>query len=192
MDKNTNSPILYWITGLSGAGKTTIAKELYYTLKKRVKNIVLLDGDQLRVVFGNNKGYSIEQRLALSRQYCNLCKMLIDQDIHVICATISMFNQIRDWNSNNIDGYLEIYVRVPMDILIKRDQKQLYSRALKKEISGVMGIDIPYEEPCNPDMIINNDGATSPDLLAKQIIKFSGLYECKQNSLNSGDTILID
>ena len=174
MDEKTKSPILYWITGLSGAGKTTIAKELYYFLKKRVKNIVLLDGDQLRAVFGNNKGYSLEERLALSLQYCNLCKMLIDQDIHVICATISMFNQIRDWNRNNIDNYLEIYVRVPMDILIKRDQKQLYSRALKKEICGVMGIDIPYEEPCNPDLIIDNNGTTSPDILAKQIIKLSG------------------
>jgi adenylylsulfate kinase-like enzyme len=162
---------LYWLTGLAGAGKTTIGRELYSLIKTKKSNIVFLDGDILREVFGKNMDYSTDERIKIAFQYSRLCKLLTEQGIDVICATISMFKECRQWNRDNIPGYHEIYIRVPLDILIKRDQKQLYSRALKGVIQQVMGIDIPFDEPETPDMILDNDGSKSPNFLATYIFK---------------------
>jgi len=162
---------LYWITGLAGAGKTTIGRELYSLIKTKKSNVVFLDGDILREVFGKNMGYSTDERIKIAFQYSRLCKLLTEQGIDVICATISMFKECRQWNRDNIPCYHEIYIRVPLEILIKRDQKQLYSRALNGEIQQVMGIDIPFYEPERADLIVDNDGSKAPNSLATYIFK---------------------
>ena len=149
--------MVYWITGLSGAGKTTLGQLLYHSQKAEGENVVILDGDELREII-NNKDYSYEGRKQVATQYSRMCKMLSDQGIDVIICTISMFDEVRDWNRKNIENYCEIYIEVPIEELIRRDQKQLYSRALKKEVKNVMGIDADFEEPKNPDVIIRNDG----------------------------------
>jgi len=163
---------LYWITGLSGAGKTTIARELYTIMKDTKSNVVYLDGDIMREVFNAIKDYSQQERLKLAMQYSRLCKLLTDQNIDVICATISMFPQCWEWNRQHIPKYREIYIRVPMDILIQRDQKRLYSQALKGKTKHVMGIDIPFTEPEEPHLTLENEGNESPELLAKQILQY--------------------
>jgi len=166
-----NTASLYWLTGLSGAGKSTIGKELYALLRKQKLNVVYFDGDILREVFGGTGGYSLDERFKLAMQYCHLAKMLTDQGIDVICATISLFKECWEWNRQYIPEYREIYIKVSMEILIQRDQKQLYSRALKGEIQQVMGVDIPLNEPEFPDLILENPGNTTPQFLAKQILK---------------------
>lgn len=155
MDKG----IVYWITGLSGAGKTTIAKLLYDKLKSKKDNVVFLDGDVLREVFGSDIGYSQEDRRKSAMRNSRLCKELSEQGIDVICATISMFDTCREWNRKNIKNYKEIYIKVPMNVLIERNQKGLYSGALNGDIKNVMGIDIDFQEPKNPDMVVINDGS---------------------------------
>lgn len=152
----------YWITGLSGAGKTTIGNLLYRHIKCQNGNIVLLDGDILRQIF-HNTDYTLEGRKKLALQYSGLCKMLNEQGIDVIICVVGMFQACRDWNRKEIQNYKEIYLKVNMEELIRRDQKQLYSRALKKEIDNVMGIDIPIEEPKKPDIIVDNSGKDSPE-----------------------------
>lgn len=149
--------IVYWITGLSGAGKTTLGQLLYRDQKAKKENVAILDGDELREII-NNKDYSGEGRKQVAKQYSRMCKMLSDQGIDVIICTISMYDEVREWNRENIENYCEIYIEVPMDELIRRDQKQLYSRALKKELTNVMGIDADFEAPKNPDIKIYNDG----------------------------------
>ncbi|WMJ81318.1 adenylyl-sulfate kinase [Clostridium sp. MB40-C1] len=161
---------VYWVTGLSGAGKTTIAKLLYEKLKKNKDNVVFLDGDILREIFGNDLGYSSSDRKKSAMRNSRICKELSEQGIDVVCATISMFNECRIWNRENIKNYKEIYIKVPIEILIQRDQKKLYSRALKGEIKNVMGIDIDFEEPKNPDIVILNDGSVKPKDILSQII----------------------
>ena len=161
-----NQGTVYWITGLSGAGKTTIGKLLYNNLKGTKNNVVFLDGDLLREVFGNDLGYSKNERYISAMRNARLCKMLSDQGIDVVCATISMFHDVRSWNRIHIEKYKEIYLKVPMEVLLKRNQKGLY----KKKIENLVGLGIPMEEPENPDFLIENNGRKTPDEIAELII----------------------
>lgn len=158
---------VYWITGLSGAGKTIIGKCLYTELKKKKANIIFLDGDILREVFGADLGYTREDRHRSAMRNARISKMISLQGIDVICCTISMFNDVRDWNRNNIKNYREIYLKVSNEILIKRNQKGLYESS-KNELVG-FGVDVEY--PQYPDLIINNDGEKCPEEIAKNIMK---------------------
>ena len=99
-----------------------------------------------------------------------LCKMLTDQGIDVIIAVIGMRHEYREWNRAHIKHYCEIYLEVPMAELIRRDSKQIYSRALRKELTNVYGIDISYEEPKTPDVHIINDSSNTPDEVCQMIV----------------------
>ncbi len=150
---------VFWITGLSGAGKTTIGKLLYEKIRSAKENVVFLDGDILREVFGNDLGYSAEDRRVSAGRNARICKMLGDQGIDVVCCTISMFEEVRKWNRQNNTNYREIYLKVPVHILENRNQKGMYSNN-KSELVG-FGVDM--EEPENPDMIFENDGSKTPE-----------------------------
>ena len=130
---------LYWITGLSGAGKTTIGTLLYSHLKKNKDNVIFLDGDALRKIFGVTDKYSISERKILAMSYSRLCKYFVEQNIDVVIATISMFHEVREWNCKNIENYNEIYIKVPIQTLINRDQKKLYVQSFARGIKGCYG-----------------------------------------------------
>ena len=149
--------MVIWIIGLAGAGKTVIGKELYNELKKKYSNIVFLDGDIIREIMGNDLGHTIEDRKKNSDRICRLCKTLDEQGIHIICSILSLFHESQEWNRQNYKQYHEIYIDVSMDILIKRDQKQLYTKALNGNIKNVVGLDISFEHPKKPDYIIHNN-----------------------------------
>jgi adenylyl-sulfate kinase len=170
MTTNTKGTV-YWITGLSGAGKTTIGRLFYDHLKALDRNIIFLDGDILREVFGNDLSHTLEDRKISAGRNSRLCKMLADQGTDVVCATISMFKDCRQWNRDQIENYKEIYIRAPIDVLKSRDSKKLYSRAEKGEIKNIMGIDLKIEEPENPDIILDNDGKSTPDELTNKLLK---------------------
>ena len=102
-----NKGTLYWITGLSGSGKTTIAEVLYKHIKLKYTNTIFLDGDILREVLGcKDTSYEKESRKKLAMQYSRLSKLFTDQGINVIFATISMFDEVRVWNRGNISKYI--------------------------------------------------------------------------------------
>lgn len=166
------SGTVYWITGLAGAGKSTIGKALYNQLSKQFDNLVFLDGDEIREIFGNDLGYSEEDRRKNAFRISRLCKYLSDQGIHVVCSTISMFHDVRDWNRKHITNYKEIYLKVPIDLLVKRDQKGLYSKAISGEITNVLGITSNFEEPKAPDLVLHNDGSRSPEAMAEAIAHY--------------------
>jgi adenylylsulfate kinase len=153
---------VYWITGLSGAGKTTIGRLFYEKLKRDFPNTVFLDGDILREVFGADLGYTEMERRKCAMRYARLCDMLQRQDLNVVCCTISMFEAVREWNRRHIDSYKEIYVKVSMDTLCRRDQKGLYSGNTEEKEKEVTGIQIPFEEPRNSDLVLENDGELTP------------------------------
>ncbi len=172
---------VYWITGLSGAGKTTIGKIFYEKLKKEYPDTVFLDGDVLRKVFGDDLGYTREDRRKCAMRYSRLCALLGGQGINVICCTISMFDSVREWNRTNIHNYTEIYVKVSMKTLRARDQKGLYSGNTNEKEKDVVGVQMDFEEPKRPDLILLNDGEMRPEELAEQI---AGLEA--QEKINAG------
>lgn len=149
---------VYWITGLSGAGKTTIGKQLYQAIKQKKENVIFLDGDILREVFGNDLGYSREERYQCAMRYAKICHMIAQQNIDVVICTISMFHEVRQWSRRNIEGYKEIYIRVPIEVLKRRDQKGLYSGIEDGTAEKVVGMDLELELPQMPDVIVDNDG----------------------------------
>ena len=163
---------VYWITGLSGSGKTTIARLVVEKFGER--RPVLLDGDELRDVFGGGFGYSREDRLRLAMVYSRLCRALAAQGFDVVIATIAMYSDIRGWNRSNIRNYFEIYLRVPVEVLASRDPKGLYARARRGEVRDVMGIDLTFDEPEHPHLVIDNFGACTPQQAADAVFSAIG------------------
>lgn len=155
-----------WITAFSGAGKTTVSQRLASVIRQKYGiNPIILDGDLLRTALGDKIGHSHEDRLFLAGCYGRMAKLLQDQGHVVICATISMFHSVREWNRKNIPGYLEIYLRVPEYERKIRDTKRVYAG------QNVVGMDIQAEEPANPDLVIDNYGAITPELAVEQILR---------------------
>ncbi len=155
---------VYFFTGLSGAGKTTLGGLFYRRLHAKKPNVVFLDGDQIRPVFGEDSGYTHESRLHWASRIFRVCKLLSDQGIDVVCCSISMFHQVRAWNRENITNYREIYVRVKKETLMTRNQKGLYTSG-----HNVVGIDLPFDEPSQSHLIIQNDGEHTPLELVERI-----------------------
>lgn len=149
--------MVIWIIGLSGAGKTTLANELVERLRKDNLKVVLLDGDIIRNLFKNDVDHSIEGRRRNAERLSFLSKFLAYEGIHVVAAVLSIFPEWQDWNRENIPGYTEIYLKVSLDTLLRREIKNLYGAALKGEIKNVVGIDIPFPEPVKSDLVINNE-----------------------------------
>ncbi len=162
---------VFWITGLSGAGKTTIGRLFFEKFKAEHDKTVFFDGDELRKAVASDLGYSEDARRECAMRYSRLCKLLADQEINVIICTISMFHSVRDWNRSNIPDYKEIYVRVPMEVLRKRDQKGLYSGNTSETDKNVVGVTFEFEEPTNPDIIIDNDGSKEPEEIVRNILE---------------------
>ena len=163
--------MVYWFTGLSGAGKTTLGKLWLEELKMHGENPIFLDGDELRFVFGGDLGYSEQDRRKSAMRNARICEMLSKQGFTVICCTISMFDSVRDYNRENIPDYREIYVKVSPEVLKKRDQKGLYTGA----DSDVAGVHFSVEEPNTSDIVLENSGEIPPEkqieILRNQFLK---------------------
>lgn len=167
---------LYWVTGLSGAGKTTIGNRLYYQMRQKEDNIVLLDGDILKQIAGKDLGYDREARIERGYRYSSLCKVLTDQGIHVIICTIAMYDEIRDWNRRNIENYVEVFLDVDLETLRKRNRKGLYSAN-----TNVAGINVEVEFPKAPDIVIVNDGTGSLEEDVRKILEYQVIPKKKWN-----------
>lgn len=157
MEMNEAKGTVYFFTGLSGAGKTTIGSLFHSRLKAKKPNVVRLDGDLFRPVYLEDIGYGDDDRRRGAQRTFRVCKMLADQGIDVVVCTISMYDEVRRWNRENIDNYKEIYIRVTQDTLLKRNQKKLYS-----EGKNVVGVDLPFDEPQESDIVVQNDGDRTP------------------------------
>ena len=164
MEKSTGR--VYWITGLAGAGKTTIGTALYEKLRETKSNVVMLDGDKLRKVYGGTFGYNEEERRRAASVTIKLCNMLAGQGIDVICCTIAMYDGVRDWNRANNEKYTEIYLKVDMETLIKRDKKGLYS----SHAENLVGVTMKMEEPKTPDVLVHNDGHEHVEDIVERIL----------------------
>ena len=172
--------MVIWITGLSGAGKTTLAKEIVSQLATVNKEPILLDGDQLREIFIDSTNQAISShdrssRLTLALKYSGLARLLSEQGFWVIVATISLFKEVHDWNRKNLKNYYEVFLNTPIEELKKRDSKKIYSRFFGNEISNVAGLDIEVDQPKSPDLLVPFDPDKSVQSVAEAIIKSTNL-----------------
>lgn len=149
---------VYWICGLAGSGKTSIAEKFSLVLRKKGIMPVLLDGDYIRESFDLPKDYSYEGRKKIAKIYTKITKMLSDQGFTVIVSVIAMYEEIYLFNRKNIKNYVEVFLDVPLDELTKRNKKKLYSNFYEGIIKDVVGLDIKAEFPKKPDIILKNYG----------------------------------
>ena len=159
-----------WITGLSGSGKTTLAKLVTESLKKLGNPVLMLDGDILRECFGTEGKNSREERLKIAFTYSRLCKMISEQNINVVIATIALFKEVHVWNKSHINDYFEVFLDVPIDELKRRDPKGIYEKALKGKLKNVAGIDLTVDFPSNPNLHFQYHEDISPKEMKNQII----------------------
>jgi cytidine diphosphoramidate kinase len=159
---------VFWITGLSGAGKSTLANALVPLLRNAGRTPLLLDGDLLREALGRTAGFERADRLALAHTYARLAQMVAKQGIDAVCATISMFDEVRDWNRANHAAYVEIYLDVPLALRVARDPKGIYARAAAGTAGAVPGFDADFEAPKNPDLVF--DASLAPEDAAARIL----------------------
>ena len=173
---------VYFFTGLAGAGKTTIGGLFYQRLKERRPDAVLIDGDQTRTQAGHSTSdgkvlledcYTTEARKAGAFGAFEACKYYADQGLDVVICSIAMYTEVRAWNRENIENYREVYLKVTRETLYRRDQKKLYSSGTK----NVVGVDLLCEEPEAPDIVIENDGAESPEEIVDRLEVFFGLRD---------------
>ena len=150
---NKNKGILFWITGLSGSGKTTISRLIKKDIIKNYGPTLLVSGDDLRTIFHFNK-YSLIERQLLAKKFCNFAKFITNQNINLIFATVTMMHAPRTWNRKNIEKYIEIFIKTNINKIIDAKKKKIYH---KKNIGDLVGLSIKPQNPKKPDIIITNN-----------------------------------
>jgi adenylylsulfate kinase len=146
-----------WLTGPSGSGKTTLAQALKQKIRQMGYPVEVLDGDEIRKELYPDIGFSKEAREMHNRVVIHMAKLLSRNDIIVIVSLISPFKAIREYARMELRNFIEVYLRCSLETRIRRDPKGLYAKAIKGEIKGLTGYDGVYEEPENPEVVINSD-----------------------------------
>jgi adenylylsulfate kinase len=159
-----------WFTGLSGSGKSTIAHILEGELRNRGHKVEVLDGDVVRTHLSKGLGFSKEDRDTNILRIGWVCEVLSRNDVVAIGAAISPYRDIRDQVRGNIGRFVEVYVTAPLETLADRDVKGLYRKAMAGEIKGFTGVDDPYEEPLNPEVVCHSDGSETPEQSAAKVL----------------------
>ena len=157
-----------WFTGLSGAGKSTIAEMLYHEFQARGMKTEILDGDVVRQNLSKGLGFSKEDRDTNILRIGFVAQLLTRNGVATICCPISPYKETRDANRALIGDFVEIYVHATLEELAaNRDPKGLYKKALAGEIKGFTGVDDPYEVPENPELVLDTMVETPEDSLQK-------------------------
>lgn len=156
-----------WLTGLSGAGKTTIAHALAERLKEAGYRVEILDGDVVRQHFSKGLGFSKEDRIENIKRVAYVAHLLARNGVVVITALISPYREGRNYARQLIGDFIEVYVKCPLEVLVKRDVKGLYAKALRGEIQNFTGISDPYEPPENPEVVVETDKETVEESVEK-------------------------
>jgi adenylylsulfate kinase-like enzyme len=163
---------IYWITGLPGVGKKTLARSLALRLTRKGRPVITSSGDSLRRELGDRFGYTQRDRHAISQAYSRVCRELSKQGPDVVFSTVSMFEDVRRWNRAHLESYCEIYLKTSIDVLVARHPKGLYAAARAGRIRHVPGHDQPVEEPQRPDIVLVDDGRrTAADIANELFVK---------------------
>ncbi|MBK7850056.1 MAG: adenylyl-sulfate kinase [Bacteroidetes bacterium] len=167
------TPLIIWLTGLSGSGKSTIAGLLEEALYKEGKKTYLLDGDNVRFGLNKDLGFSEGDRKENMRRIAEVAKLVLDAGLIVITAFISPFREERDLVRKLVGPgeFIEVFIDTPLEECEKRDPKGLYKKVRAGELQHFTGIDSPYEAPLHPELNIQTINQT-PEESAKQILEY--------------------
>lgn len=158
-----------WFTGLPCSGKSTLAKAAEETLLERGMKVEVLDGDVVRMNLSKGLGYSKEDRDTNIKRIGFVCHLLTRNDVVAIAAAIAPYREIRDFNRKLIGRLVEVYAKCPLEVCRQRDIKGMYAKADRGEIKSFTGVSDPYEEPTDPEVIVETDKETVEESLAKVI-----------------------
>ncbi len=161
-----------WFTGLSGAGKTTISDAIEPVLRERgITKLEKLDGDVVRTHLSKGLGFSKEDRDTNIRRIGWVAEVLTRNGVCVLASAISPYREIRDEVRRNVGDFVEVYVKCSIPELTRRDVKGLYQKALSGEIKNFTGISDPYEEPLNPDVVVDTEAEELAESVAKVLTR---------------------
>jgi adenylylsulfate kinase len=157
-----NRAATVWLTGLPGAGKTTLAGLLEVEFRLRGLLVECLDGDAVRILHSNDLGYSRRDRNIHVRQIGLTCSLLSRNGVYPIAAMVSPFRQVREQVRmlHEPGRFIEVFVCCPLADLVARDQKNQYARAMRGEIASFTGVSDPYEPPLNPEIVVHTNSET--------------------------------
>jgi len=159
-----------WFTGLSGAGKSTVANLVESEVRARRLRVEVLDGDVIRTHLSKGLGFSKADRDTNIRRIGWVCEVLSRNGVVSIAAAISPYREIRDEVRGKVGRFVEVYMECPIPVLADRDVKGLYKKALAGEIKNFTGVDDPYEPPLNPEVVCHTDGRETPEQSAAKVI----------------------
>jgi adenylyl-sulfate kinase len=160
---------IFWFTGLPASGKSTLGHELEYVLNKRKYHTYVLDGDNVRHGLNSDLGFDRKDRRENIRRVGEVAKLFVDAGIIVIAAFISPFQEDRMFVRGLVERgeFVEIYTKCSLSVCKKRDPKGFYKKALSGEIKGFTGVDSPYEEPSNPEILLRTDKLSVEECIKK-------------------------
>jgi len=168
--------MIVWLIGLSGAGKTTIGREVWHQWRAFDPSTVFLDGDILRDVWNDRLGHDVAGRAQNAHRISHLCRVLDEQGINAVAAVLSIFPDWQRWNRQTFSSYFEVFIDLPMEVLRQRDPKGLYAAHDRGAMPDVVGCDLPFPRPPAPDLVLGNDDMnSSPSTLARRILREAGL-----------------
>ncbi|MDB9703584.1 adenylyl-sulfate kinase [Rhodospirillales bacterium] len=177
--------MIIYITGLSSSGKTTVGRLVHKLWSSSIDNVLFIDGDEIRQILGQfseHDTFKAEARHEVAWRYARLCKWLDSQGMHAVCCTISYFEDVREFNRNELSEYFEVFLDVSVETIVRRDKKNLYARGLKGEVKNIVGIDQLLEPPTNPHMhIMNDEDSDNLSDFAKEILS-QAVPTIKKNS----------
>ena len=163
-DPVTTDGVVIWFTGLSGAGKTTLSRSISGELVALGHKVEILDGDEVRENLSRGLGFSREDRDENVRRIGFVARLLARNGVVVLASAISPYRQSRDDVRQAIQNdevrFVEVFVRAPIEVLIERDVKGLYKKAIAGEIGNFTGISDPYEEPESPSIVVDSSAET--------------------------------
>jgi adenylyl-sulfate kinase len=175
MSRFENYGFVVWLTGLPGSGKTTIARGLKRELKVRGLKFEVFDGDEVRKNLSKGLGFSKEDRDTHNKRVIYVCKLLTRNGVNAVVSLISPYRSTRAYAREQLPRFVEVYLKCSVEECIRRDPKGLYKKALAGEIDNMTGIQDPYEEPVNPEVVLDTEHDSSEYNIQKVLSKLEDL-----------------
>ncbi|MBH61789.1 MAG: adenylylsulfate kinase [Alphaproteobacteria bacterium] len=159
------------MTGISGVGKTTLSDALARRFKPVIPELIQIDGDEIRALFGASLDYAEPDRYKQIQRIQRLAHLLDKQGMVVLVAALYGHPDLFKWNRENFSDYFEAYIEAPLELVQRRDSKSLYKKAAAGEMPNVVGIDIPWNAPQNPHLKLDATAEEDPDRLALEVAR---------------------